>query len=195
MLRLSVIPLALLVACEAGEDGDNEMEVITTTTLTFTPTGGGADVVAIATDPDNSGDLMIDDITLSDAEDYTLTLEFFNDLEGEDITEEVEEEDDEHQVFLTGSVISGPASDVAGAPLSHTYDDMDGDGDPLGLTNTIMTDGTGSGTLNVVLRHLPPEGGTEVKVAGLAELVASGGFGSIGGENDVDIDFNVTVDP
>ncbi|MEN0067719.1 MAG: hypothetical protein AAGA48_36660, partial [Myxococcota bacterium] len=73
--------------------------------------------------------------------------------------------------------------------------DMDGEGNPIGLTNDITTDAEGSGDLTVTLRHLPPEGDVAVKVAGLADAVRTGGFGSIGGDNDIQITFPLTVDP
>ena len=39
---------------------------------------------------------------------------------------------------------------------------------------------TGTGTLTVILRHLPPENDVAVKVEGLAEQVAADGIDSIG---------------
>jgi len=194
MIRtIALIPL--LVACEADTPSDDMPEVITTVTLTFTPMGGGDALVFEATDPDNTGDLTIDDVELSDADDYDLSIGFFNDLADEDITEEIEEEDDEHQVFLTGSAVSGPASDEMAAFVTHAYADMDDGGLPIGLDNTITTDAEGSGDLVVTLRHLPPENDVVVKVAGLADVVATEGFGGIAGENDVQVTFPLSVVP
>ena len=186
-LVLTIAALALTVACNPDEmtDDENPEEVITTVTLTFTP-GTGSDVVASFVDLQD-GNPTVDPITLSDAEDYTLTVEFLNELEdpAEDITEEIMDEDDEHQVFFTGGAVS--------TLVTHAYDDQDGGGLPVGLDNTITTDAVGTDTLTVTLRHLPPEGGEAVKVAGMAETVAAEGFGAIGGDTDVSVDFDLTV--
>ena len=195
----SIVALAMLGACDSVEDGnetENEEEVITTVVLTFAPNGGGADVVATWADPEDDGNPVIDAITLSDAEDYTLSVEFFNELEEEpeDITEEIADEDDEHQIFFTGSAVQSPATGAnAEAVVTQMYDDMDGGGLPVGLENTITTDATGSGTFTVTLRHLPPESGEAVKVDGLAEDVAAGGLASIAGDTDISVDFDLTV--
>lgn len=189
------LALFALVGCDADVMDGEEMEVITTVTLTFTPTAGGDALTFVATDPEDSGSFTIDDIELSDADDYDLDVTFFNDLEDEDITEEVEEEDDEHQVFVTGSGVAGPASDSANAVVTHAYADMDGGGLPVGLANSIVTDAEGSGDFIVTLRHLPPENDVVVKVDGLAGIVLSDGFGGIPGENDVQITFPLTVMP
>ncbi|MFT5684716.1 MAG: hypothetical protein ACI8RZ_005660, partial [Myxococcota bacterium] len=70
----------------------------------------------------------------------------------------------------------------------------DDGGLPVGLENTITTLAVGSGELTVTLRHLPLESDQAVKVDGLAEDVADGGFGAIGGENDVQVTFNIEVE-
>ena len=79
-----------------------------------------------------------------------------------------------------------------GAPLTHAYADTDANGLPIGLANTI-TAAAGTGVLTLILRHLPELGGEPVKVTGLADLVKNGGISSIGGQSDVQIDFDVTV--
>ncbi len=191
----TLVLAALLTACEGDTEGGEEAEVITTVTLAFMPQGGGADLVFEAADPDNTGTFDIDSIELSDAEDYDLAVSFFNDLEDEDITEEIEEEDDEHQVFFTGSAVAGPASDSMMAVVTHAYADQDDGGLPIGLDNTITTDAEGPGDFIVTLRHLPPENDVAVKVAGLEDIVLADGFGGLAGENDVQITFPLTVAP
>ena len=85
------------------------------------------------------------------------------------------------------------AGSNADAIIEHAYADQDGDGLPIGLSNSITTLITGTGELTVTLRHMPPESGNAVKVEGLADDVASGGFDNIGGANDVSVTFNVEV--
>lgn len=198
-LFLLSLPLLALGACKDAEDphGHDENEVITTVVLTFTPTGGGGSLEFTWADPEDDGSPVIDDVTLSDAADYDLTIQFLNELASpaEDLTEEVADESDEHQVFVLGSAVQGPATgDSAGAVITHRYDDADGNGDPIGLANGVETIMPGSGELQIVLRHLPPENDTPVKTATLADDVATGGLSAIGGSTDADVSFDLTVE-
>lgn len=198
-MRWQLILLTALIACGDVKDpgGENEQEVITTVTLAFEPTDGSGALTFSWTDPENDGSPVIDGITLADATDYALRVSFLNELEDppEDITTEVADESDQHQVFFTGSAVEGPATgDNASAVVSHAYGDLDANGNPIGLDNTIATLAPGSGELTVTLRHLPPEGGEAVKVAGLAEAVAADGFDAIGGDDDANVTFPLTVE-
>jgi hypothetical protein len=196
--------LALPVACadvEGHVHGD-EGEVITTVELTFTAPGGAPVVTAIWADPENDGSPVIDDIVLPGPTDppsvWSLGVRFLNELESpaEDLTTEVADEGEAHQVFFTGSAVEGPAvSGGAGAPLLHAYDDADALGDPIGLDNAITVQAAGSGELIVTLRHMPEEGGVAIKTASAAADVAAGGFDAIGGDNDAQVTFPVTVTP
>jgi hypothetical protein len=192
---IGLSPLSL-AAC-GGDDGHvhNEEEVISAVILTFTPDGGGAAEVFEFDDPDGDGGEAptIDPIDLA-AGNYALTVAFENRLEDpvEDITAEVEDEGDQHQIFFTGTAVDGPASDQPGAPLTQAYDDEDANGNPIGLRNTIVA-AAGTGDLRVTLQHMPPVNDTPVKTADIASEVRDGGLGSIGGEPDVQIDFEVTV--
>jgi len=113
----------------------------------------------------------------------------------EDVTAEIAELDTEHQFFFLGSAVDGPATGKNdSAIISHAYADADVNGLPLGLENTFTTMAYGEGELQVVLRHLPPENGEDVKVDGLAGTVAEGGLNAIGGDNDINVTFNITVE-
>ena len=201
MMNLSrIAPMFLVFATACGDvenpEGEEENEVITTLVLTFTPVAGGDALEFSWADVENDGNPVIDDIALSDADDYDVTVSFLNELEdpAEDITLEIQDEDDEHQIFFTGTAVQGPATGTnASAVVEHAYADADADGLPVGLDNTFTTLGTGSGELTVTLRHLPPENGEAVKVSGLADTVASDGFGAIGGDNDVQVTFALDV--
>ncbi len=199
--QLKYLPLALvLTACDDvdGHDHDghnhNEHEVITTVRLTFTPDGGSATTFTWA-DPEDDGSPVIDDITLSADTQYTLAIAFLNELEdpAEDITEEVEDEGVEHQVFLTGTGVEGPASAASPALITVAYADQDDNGLPLGLEHTVSVGAAGTGDLQLVLAHLPEEDGAAVKVDGLAGDVKSDGLGAIPGEADVDVTLPLTV--
>jgi hypothetical protein len=158
--------------------------------------GGGADVIAAFDDPDGDGGNppTVTPISLMNGKTYTLAVRFQNKLESppEEITDEVRDEGDEHQVFLTGTAVNGPATNNAGAPLTHTYADMDANGLPIGLSNMIAA-ATGTGQLTLTLRHMPPVNDQAVKVANLAGQVKTGGIDSIGGDTDVQVNFMVTV--
>jgi hypothetical protein len=206
IFRITSLLLLTLSACSdvekdgsEGLDGHHhhDHEVITTVILTFTSQTDDSELAFAWTDADNSASPTIDDVVLQDTDDYSLSVTFLNELEdpAEDITPEVSDENDEHQLFFTGSAVEGPATGTnADAIIAHTYTDAGADGLPLGLDNSISTIDTGSGELTVTLRHLPPENGNPVKTEGMAEDVAAGGFGSIGGENDVQVSFNIEVE-
>lgn len=199
-MNLAAFTLAIasltLVAC--GDDGgsENENEVITTVALSFAPMGGGAAVNAAFDDPDGDGGAAptVDPINLVNGTTYALTVRFQNKLEDppEEITDEVRDEGEDHQLFFTGTAVNGPATNNLAAPLRHTYGDTDRGGLPIGLTNTIVA-ATGTGMLTITLRHLPPLDGAAVKVADLATRVKTGGITAIGGDTDAEVSFMVTV--
>ena len=195
LLALAVTSFAATGCGEDASDSGNENEVITTVTLTFTPSGGGAPVIAKVDDPDGDGGgaPVVEPINLTPGM-YDLAVKFENRLEmpPEDITAEVRDEPADHQVFFTGTAVSGPASNTTGAPLAHAYADMDPKGLPLGLANKI-TASAGMGMLTVTLRHMPPVNDKPVKTAAVAETVKSGGLAEIGGSTDAQVNFPVTV--
>ena len=183
-------------ACDdLGDGSQNENEVITTVALQLAPMGGGAAIDAAFDDADGDGGEppKVDPINLAAGTTYTLTVRLLNKLEDppEEITDEVRDEGDEHQLFFTGTAVGGP-TDRPPPPLRHSYGDTDLAGLPIGLTSTVAAS-SGSGTLTVTLRHLPPIDGAAVKTADLAERVKTGGIGAIGGETDAEVSFAVTV--
>ena len=199
-VRLSVIPLLFaLFACSDVEDSsqnENMNEVMTTVELTFTD-GDGGESVFVWADPDNTANPTIDDIILSDAFDYTLSLRFLNELEDpmDDVTLEILDEDDEHYVFITGSAVTGPATqDNPNAIVEHRYADEDDNGLPVGLDNDILTLAPGEGEFTVTLRHMPPQNKRVVKTADAPELVATEGISAVGGSNDVAVTLPITVE-
>lgn len=195
MHEFLVLTCVLATACgEPGDGGPDPEELISAVRLTF-QSSGGSPIVAEFDDPDGDGGMpgTSDPIQLAADTTYTLSIQFFNRLGTieEDITNEVRDEGTDHQVFLTGSAVDGPAMDNPGAPLSHSYADMDANGLPIGLENTIRTT-AGTGTLTVTLRHMPPEL-PPGKSADTAGAVKTGGFAAIGGTTDAMVDFMVTV--
>jgi hypothetical protein len=195
MRSLSI--LILLSAC--GDDSNingNVEELITTVTLDFVPMGGGATISASFDDLDGDGGdpPTIDPINLVAGTTYTTAVRFLNKLETppEEITDEVSDEGEDHQVFFTGTAINGPATDQPAAPITHSYLDMDINGFPLGLSNRLVA-ARGTGTLIVTLRHMPPINGNAVKTADSAATVKASGFAGLGGASDASVTFTATV--
>ena len=157
--------------------------------MTFSPTGGGDDIVAVWFDADGDGAGMptIDDIELDASTEYTMAITLTNTLEdpAEDVTEEIEEEDDEHMFFFgfTADLFTDPAGDgnvgAGNRDDAINYNDMDDDGNPVGLSTTWTTGTAASGTFNVVLKHQPG--------------VKSGTSDSTMGGTDVDIEFDINI--
>ena len=179
---------------------DEETELITTVTLTFTSDTADT-VTASFRDQDGAGGASgtTDAITLAANTTYTLTIQLLNELEDEDITEEVQEEAEDHQFLIFGDSVTGPAS-MGDGLLTHAYADVESDytenaeGEdlPVGIANTITTSDAGMGELSVMLRHLPPLNDTPQKVPGIAEAFAADGTAP--GDTDVDVTFDVTVE-
>ena len=142
-----------------------------------------------------------DPLTLFAGMTYAMQVDFFDELGGQmvEITREVEEEAEAHQVFVLGSAIAGPAAaDTAAVIADHTYADYESDygpnegGDlPVGLISTIITRAAGTGELVILLRHLPELNGQPQKIAGLAESLAAGE--ALPGEVDANVTFDLTV--
>jgi len=156
---------------------ENEEEVITTLTMTLTPTSG--DVVTLSfqdLDGDGANAPVITGGTLQANASYTGALELLNESESpaESITEEIAEEDAEHQFFFS-STVSG---------LSVAYTDTDGDGNPVGLSTTVTTGDAGAGNMTVILRHEPDKN---------ADGVSGGDISNAGGETDIEVTFPITV--
>jgi hypothetical protein len=188
---LAVVCLGIISSCESDDPVKEDVpELITKATLTFTPQTG-APVVATATDPDGDGikDLEVDGpINLVANKDYTLTIQLINGLAAVsdpayNITEEVEEEADEHMFFFawTNNTFSDPAGNgnIDNRTDAVNYLDEDSGGLPLGLETGWTTAGASSGDFQVILKHQP-----ELK---------SATSGVNDGETDLDISFTLNV--
>lgn len=172
--------LSVFTACDSDDpEPVNEEELITTVELTFTNDNDASDVrTASFTDLDGEGgnDPIIDNISLMADATYTLTVKFLNEEEtpAEDITEEVEEEDEDHQVFYVAT----------GAEFTYAYGDQDSNQNPLGLTGTVTTGAASNGTLQVILIHEPNK---------TAAGVRDGDPTNAGIESDIDVTFNLSI--
>ena len=191
ILLYSLLSLVIFTACEDDDvvpEEEEEMEVITDVTLVFT-SDAGAVVTASAQDPDGEGVqelVVLDEIQLQAGTNYTLTFDIMNNLEspGEDIGDEIAEEDDEHQIFFawTEGAFSNPTGngniDNASDPVN--YNDTDGNGNALGL-NTSWTAGdpTTAASFTVRLQHQPD--------------VKTSTSGANDGDTDFELQFRLTI--
>ena len=169
---LLAIPF-LYFSCNDDDDTPepvNEEEVITTMNVYV----DGA-LAMSSTDSDGDGPLepVVTDGVLAANTTYSVRLEFLNELEdpAEDITEEVEEEALEHQVFYS-----------AGGDLNVgvEYANFDSDENPLGTLITLTTNEAGSGTITITLVHEP--------------MKPNDGLATAGGSTDIEVTFNVSVE-
>ena len=181
---LSIILFTILfTSCNSDDDTPdpvNEEEVITTVIATFVPQGGGTNVTLQSTDLDGDGPnepVITISGPFANNSTYSGSVQLLNELESpaEDITEEVEEEALEHQVFYSVTNNIG----------NFSYGDMDSDGNPIGLVYSFTTNDAGNGAMTITLRHEPNKDG---------EGVSDGNIANAGGETDIQVTFNVAVE-
>jgi len=149
----SVLALSglLFTSCSDDDAPDpvNEEEVITTMTITLVPQGGGDTVTLQSRDLDADGpNPPVVEVSgpFTAGTTYNGSIVLLNETETppENITEEVEEEAEEHQFFFTvASSLSASISD----------ENLDGAGNPLGTAFVFTAQGASTGTLTVTLRH------------------------------------------
>lgn len=177
-LAMAAIAVVSMTSCEDDDAPQiiNQEEVITTVTYTLTNAADTTDTVILrSVDADGEGpNAPVETVsgTLTAGASYNGEVRFENELESpaENITLEVIEEGDEHEVFYN--------STVSGVSISKT--DVDVNGNPIGVTSTLSTGAAGTGSLSIVLRHEP----TKPNNSTLSDA---------GGETDVQVTFNVTV--
>lgn len=177
---------------DSAPDHENEEEIITDVKLVFTNTNDANDVVeAKAQDPDGEGvqELQIlDPINLDVSKTYKLTLEIENNLEtpGEDITEEILEEDHEHQIFysFSNNAFASPLGngniDQASDPLN--YKDVDDNNNPVGLSTEWETSSTPitGGMFTIRLQHQP-------------DGIKTATSGATDGDSDLNLEFVLNI--
>ncbi|WP_338766460.1 hypothetical protein WAF17_03815 [Bernardetia sp. ABR2-2B] len=173
--------LVLFSSCTDDEDPEipNEEELITTLTYTLVPEGGGSNVVLSFQDLDGDGGTapVISGGTLMANTVYNGSIDLLNEAEtpAESITAEIEEEDDEHQFFF---------ATTGGLNATVAYADTDGT-NPVGLKTTVTTTDASQGKLRVTLRHEPAKD---------AAGVSDGDITNAGGETDIEVEFDVTIE-
>lgn len=173
----------LFSSCSSDDNPDpvNEEEIITTVRLTLTPQQPNDVVIFESQDLDGDGpDEPVITITgtINPQIEYLGSILFLNELESpaENITLEVLEEADEHQVFYAFTGDSGSTT---------TYSDLDQNGNPIGVSFSFNSGNVSSdNAVTVTLRHEPNK---------MAEGVSDGLIANAGGETDVEVTFPFDV--
>ena len=185
-LKITTLALVALLALSSCSKDDtppvNEEELITTVTAVFTPQGGGTTVTLLYKDLDGDGLNALNEVTGNFVQNKTYdgAVTFKNEAADpiEDITPEIITEGDEHQLFY----------EKTGTLNAFTYgtasSNFDVNGKPIGLQSVFTTTGAASGTLKITLKHLPNKSGVNV---------AAGDITNAGGNTDVEVVFNLTV--
>ncbi|MCC9168469.1 hypothetical protein [Pontibacter harenae] len=163
--------LLFSTACKDDDDPTPpvETEMITTVQLNLMNEEKGLSAVASWRDLEGDGNPDTQALTLKPNVTYTGTITFLDENKNpvENITEEIEEEAEDHQVFYSST-----------APgLTITATDQDANQRPVGLEYTLVTTSEGSGNIRIVLKHQP---GTK-----------NGNINT--GDTDVDVIIPVTV--
>jgi len=176
LLSLLISAALFTVSCKDEEvDAEEENELITTVKLNFT--SGGITQSFKYSDPDGDGGKAptVDAITLKPNTTYTLTIEVLDEskMPVGNITDEIKKESDEHLFVYTPTPNS---------LLTYVYGDKDSNNFGIGITGSTKTNTAGTGKLKVQLRHQPPINGK-----------ASKDGTPTPGSDDINIDFNVTV--
>lgn len=185
-LSLLFITSLSLTACSSDDDpiAVNEEELITTVTAVYTPVGDGDTITLKYQDLDGEGaDAPI--ITVSGDfqanTTYNGSVTFLNETTdpADNITLEILEEGDEHQLFYqtTGSLNS--------FTYSNATNDLDSNGLPIGLQSVFTTTTAATGTLTIILRHEPNKE---------AENVSNGDITNAGGSTDASVSFSIVVE-
>ena len=166
--------LSLLIISCSKEDPEpiNEEELITTVQLTFKSPGITDQTVRWQEGSNNS-----DIISLAANTQYEVEIIFLDESDPsdiEDITEEVKEEADEHQVFYQFSQLNISLE-------QSSSDTLDSNQNPLFVNSLWNTSEVGTGTVRVYLIHEPVTKSSSTR----------DGFA---GETDVTVDFPIIIE-
>ena len=175
----TVLFTILLASCSKDNETPeavNEEELITTLKVTLVPVSEGNTIVLTTRDLDGDGPnepVVTVSSNLTAGVTYNGTIELLDETKSpaDNITEEVEEEADEHQFFYTiGS----------GLDVTATATNLDSEGNLLGTEFELTANTASSGSLTFTLRHEPTK--------------PNDGLSSAGGETDIEAAFSITVE-
>jgi hypothetical protein len=180
ILALALTTILSLSSCNKDDDGVvviNEEELITTVETRLNNIDGSVTLTSKDADGNGPGRPVVTVSGPLRANTLYSGIVVFSDETKnpvKDITEEVEEEAKDHQVFYSAPPAIG----------TFTYTDTDTNGKPVGLKFTLQTGAAGTGSITVTLRHLPNKS---------ANGVAAGNITNAGGATDAEVTYPVTV--
>ena len=159
----------LINSCSKDDpDGINEQEYISNVVLEIQAADGSNQTIDWDISEQNS-----QSINLNANVDYNIEISFLNNSDPTDIenvTLEIIEEADEHQVFFNAS----------GVDIAFEYGDFDSNNNPLGVVFSMSTGNAGSGTITITLVHEPTK--------------PNDGLDTAGGSIDIQTSFPVTIE-
>lgn len=161
ILALALLGSLTLTACDSGQpndDGAGEEELITQVTLTLTPQGGGSAITISASDPDGDGagiTFSPSMLTLTPGTTYDGTIELLDTISGEDITDEIREEAEEHLFRYTLAPASAGTVTITDTESDYSSENVNGGDFGVGLAFRVVTasGASGTGTMTAVLYH------------------------------------------
>ncbi len=169
----------LLASCSKDNETPeavNEEELITTLKVTLVPVSDGDTIVLTTRDLDGDGPnepVITVSSNLVAGVSYNGSIELLDETKSpaDNITEEVEEEADEHQFFYTVG---------SGLDVTVTATNLDSNGNFLGTEFLLTSNAASSGSLTFTLRHEPTK--------------PNEGLSSAGGETDIAATFSIIVE-
>lgn len=181
LIGITLLTLIVFSSCSddhSHDHGANEEELITTVVTTLT--SGNQTITLTSKDLDGPGPnppvvSASGDLTVNTT--YTGSVTFLNESVSPaiDITKEIKEEGEEHQLFFQAAPSIG----------TFTYTDTDAKGRPIGLAFTLITAASPTtGTITVVLKHEPNKS---------ASGVAGGSMTNAGGSTDASVTYTVVL--
>ena len=176
---LGVSATLFLTSCKKDGHDHHETELITLIKMTLVAPSINDTVVFMYEDADGNGgnQPVITNGTLKSNTTYIANMEIKNTsvTPNIDVTKQILNEATAHQFFFI---------EKSNNQFDITYDDLDSNGKPLGLKTKWMVKAPGMQSLKVVLRHEPNKNGVNV---------SQGVINNAGGETDIEVVWNVTV--
>lgn len=191
LLAIALVSFSLASCSSDDPVPENDGEVITDVTLTFqelddsnNPVGDSFEFTASdAEGIEIGGTPEVETVTLAAGKTYQMSIEVYNSIAGEDITEEISEESDEHQFYFLGTAF------VGNPVLSYQYDDEGGINLGLnGIVSVAASPSTNNANMQILLRH-----DLDKNYPG-ADNPNFTDYAQAGGESDLDITFPLIIE-
>lgn len=184
-IKITIIFNLFIILSISSCSSDDEMPVIineeeTITTIMVSFTSGENTVTYTSYDEDGDGPIapvVLSTGNLEHGKTYAGTVRFINQSVNpeEEITDEIQEESDEHQLFFQQNGLG-----------TFTYADSDENGNPIGLKFSFLaSEQPNSGNLTLTLIHEPDK---------FAEGVNQGNITNAGGSTDAEVVFPVVIE-